>query len=429
MPQFSTRDTMTMHGYHPYLQWLDSEGSAAADLLRVWAEVNSGSGNITGLSRMCAIVEDAFARLRGRVETLPLQPRSIIEPDGSVAQLPLGKVIRVSSRLEAGLRVLLNVHYDTVYGADHAFRSCVLLDDDTLQGPGVADAKGGLMVLLKALEALERTPWAGNLGWEVLINPDEEIGSPGSTPLLVEAAARHDLGLVFEPAWRDGSLVSTRKGSSVYTAIVRGRAAHAGRNPAEGRNAINAVAEFVVRLNSVFKDRAGTTLNVGAITGGGPANVVPDLASCKFNVRTESLQDDHTAYVLIEELIDDINTRDGLSAELHRSSWRPPKVIDRKTLELMGHYDRCAEDIGLTVSWRAAGGAGDGSVLASAGLPTLDGLGPIGDNLHSPEEYVVLPSLAERAKVVALLLMKLAAGEIRWERSRKGPGPSDGSRP
>ncbi len=404
--------------YAPYLQWLDTQFAEARDLLRLWAEVNSGSRNISGLSKMVFLLRESFSRLGGEIETTPSGRRRIVQADGSAAELPLGQVLRVAKRRDAAFRVLLSIHYDTVYDADHPFRTCTMLDQDTMQGPGAADAKGGLIVALKALEALERTPWAKNVGWEALFNPDEEIGSPGSTPLLIEAAHRNHVGLVFEPAWIDGALVSSRKGSSVYTAVIRGRAAHAGRNPQDGRNAVTAAAEFVVKLNAAFRERARTLLNVGSISGGWAANVVPDLASCKFNIRTETPDDDRTAYTIIEELIAEINGLDGLSAELYRNSWRPPKVLDRQTLDLMDHYGKCAKDLGVDVSWRASGGAGDGSVLASAGLATLDGLGPIGNNLHSAREYVLLPSLIERAKITALLLMRFAAGDIQWEAGR-----------
>ena len=162
------------------------------------------------------------------------------------------------------------------------------LDDNRIQGPGVTDAKGGLLVMLKALEAFERSPWANELGWEALINPDEEIGSPGSKLLLEKAARTNDIGLVFEPSLSDGNLVGSRRGSGNFVVMVKGRAAHAGREPHIGRNAINALAEFVVQLNSLPPGALGLTLNVGYIEGGGPVNVVPDRAICKFNVRVSN---------------------------------------------------------------------------------------------------------------------------------------------
>src|SRR5262249_39128994 len=152
------------------------------------------------------------------------------DDEGREKSRPLGKALAFQSPPRAGPRVLLGIHYDTVFGVDHLFQSVTRVDENTLRGPGVCDAKGGLLVLLHALLALERSPVAGSLAWEVLLNPDEEIGSPGSGSLFAAAAKRNDIGLLFEPALPDGSLVASRKGSGNFTFIVHGRAAHAGRD-------------------------------------------------------------------------------------------------------------------------------------------------------------------------------------------------------
>ena len=159
---------------------------------------------------------------------------------------------------------------DTVYAVDHPFQKSVRIDDKILRGPGATDAKGGIVVMLVVLQAFERSPWAEKVGWEVLINPDEEIGSPGSAPLLIQAAKRNHLGLVFEPSLPDGNLVGARKGSGNFTVIARGKAAHAGRDPQLGRNAIDALARFIVALASLDDSGDATTTNVGSHPGGRP---------------------------------------------------------------------------------------------------------------------------------------------------------------
>ena len=151
------------------------------------------------------------------------------------------------------------------------------------RGPGVIDAKGGLVVLLTAIDAVERSDLAGNLGWELFLNTDEEIGSPGSAAFFAEAAKRNHLALLFEPAMPDGALVSERKGSGNFSLVVRGRAAHAGRDFSAGRNAIVAAADFAVAVHRLNGTIPEVTLNVARIDGGGPANVVPDLAVCRLN--------------------------------------------------------------------------------------------------------------------------------------------------
>ncbi len=383
-------------------------------LLKSWVEVGSGSRNLPGLEKMLSMLCEAFTVLEAKMEIVPLQPQELLQPDGSLVSIPLGRALSVSKRPNAPLRVLLSIHYDTVYDADHPFRTWEILGENTMRGPGAADAKGGLLVLLKSLEALEQTPWAANLGWEVILGPDEEVGSSGSAPLLVKASARNHLGLIFEPSRSDGTLVSARKGSGVYSLLARGKAAHAGRNPHEGRNAIDAVAYFIVELHNLLEQRRGVVLNVAHVQGGGPANVVPDLTFCRFNVRTETPEDRQRVDSDIVLAAETIGRERGVSMELHRDSQRPPKVLDGRTVKLMDLMTGCGKELGMPMQWGSSGGASDGNILAAAGLPTLDSLGVRGGNLHSSEEYVMLDSLVERAKLTSLFLMKLASGEIRW---------------
>lgn len=384
------------------------------DVLETWANVNSGSRNIAGLARMHAVLRTAFEPLGGEMTTLPLPRQMLWNADGQTAEMPLGEALRIRKRPDAHIRVFLGIHYDTVYPEDHPFQTAVRVDDGRLHGPGVADAKGGLLVLLTALEAFERSPWADALGWEVLLNPDEEIGSPGSRPLFFEAAARNDLALLFEPAAFDGSLVSSRKGSAVYSAIIRGRAAHAGRNPKEGRNAILALADLIVELDAIQAERPGIIINVAQVNGGGPANVVPDLAFCKFNVRTDTLDAQRHVEQHLSDIVANINQREGIALKLHEDTKRPPKELDDRSLQLFRLVADCGHDLGIELQWRPSGGASDGNFLAAAGLPTVDSLGVRGGGLHSREEYVDLDSLTERAGLTALLLMKLASGDVSW---------------
>jgi glutamate carboxypeptidase len=307
------------------------------------------------------------------------------------------------------MRVLLCIHTDTVYAVDHPFQTTTLLDADTLRGPGVADAKGGIAVMLTALQAFEQTPWASRLGWEVLLNPDEEIGSPGSTPLLADAAKRNHVGLLFEPAMPDGSMAGRRKGSGNFTLVVRGRSAHAGRDFALGRNAIVAMAELVGQLHGLNGAWPGVTVNVGRIEGGGAVNVVPDLAIARVNVRTTKAEDEPLIRARFEELVAQLNTRDGITAELHGHFSSPAKIPDARTLSLLKSIAECGRELGLDLTWRDSGGVCDGNKLAAFGLPNVDTLGVRGGEIHSPAEFLKLDSLTERAKLVMLVMGQLAA--------------------
>jgi len=384
-----------------------------------WARINSGSRNLAGLAQMAAALKPHLAALGGELREVELQPDQTIDSRGNLASAPVGKALLSVKRPDAQLRVFLGIHMDTVYGADDPFREVAPIDANTLRGPGVVDAKGGLAVMLVALEALERSELASGIGWEVLINPDEEIGSPGSSPLFAEAAKRNHLGLVFEPTFPDGAMVSERKGSGNFSVVVRGRAAHAGRDFHAGRSAIAAAADLVVGVDAFNRIIPDVTVNFGAIDGGGPVNVVPDLAIVRLNARVARPDDMSRIETELRRIASEVAGRRDVSIEVHGRFASPPKILDEPTRGLCEQIASCARELGLRVAWRSSGGASDGNKLAAAGLPVVDTMGPRGGNLHSPQEYLLLDSLAERAQLATLVLMKLAAGEIAVARERK----------
>jgi glutamate carboxypeptidase len=395
-------------------QWIDSQRSAMHDRVVRWAHINSGTFNLSGLQQIATELRREFGCLGGATEEVAIDPAQSIDAEGRALPIPLGKALRITKRLDSPLRVFLCIHMDTVYPADHPFQTTTLLDENTLRGPGVADAKGGLAIMLTALEALERGPHAKNIGWEVLINPDEEIGSPGSEPLLARAARANHLGLVFEPALPGGALADRRRGAGNFTFVVRGRSAHAGRDFKSGRNAVVAAAELAVALHKLNDVHPGVTVNVGRLEGGRAVNVVPDIAVCRVNVRTTVPQDELLVGGKLDELVKPLQARDGITVELHGGFTAPPKLPDASMQALMKHISTCGHELGIPIEWKPAGGACDGNRLAAAGLPTVDTLGPCGGDLHSPTEFLLLDSLTQRAKLTALLLTKLASGEINW---------------
>lgn len=406
-----------MDRYGPILGWIDQQQERLCQLVREWASVNSGSRNLPGIENCLTLVAREFGKLGGDLEWIDLPPQEVVNPRGEVQMHELGKSIRILKRPDAPLRVFLGIHIDTVYGLDHAFQNVTMLDTERMSGPGVADAKGGLAVMLAALEALEQSPWASGIGWEVLINPDEEIGSPGSLGLLRESAARNHLGLLFEPAQEDGALVSQRKGSGNFTVVVHGKAAHAGRNPHEGRSAIHLLADIIVGVNQLA--RPGVTINWGQVQAENAVNVVCPLAVGRFNVRMASVEDQQAVQDELGRIVKEMNGREGYSVRLHGGITSPPKGVDQRMRKLMGHVDACGKQLGLSIAWKSSGGVCDGNKLAAAGLVNVDSLGVEGGGLHSAEEYLAVSSLSRRAKLSALLLMQLASGEISWmEKSR-----------
>ena len=397
---------------------IDDRAGAMIERLERWARIPSGSRDLEGLGAMARELETALGAL-GPVERVALSPQRDLADDATLVDRPLGEALRVRKRPDAARRALLAIHMDTVHERNPPF-PVERLDADTLRGPGVADAKGGLVVLLAALEAFEETAGADAPGWEVWINPDEELGSPGSGPLLARAAARADVGLVYEPALPHGGLIGARRGSGNFAVAVRGRAAHAGRAFAEGRSAVAALAALITRLHGLNEELAGVTVNVGRIAGGGPVNIVPDTATARFNVRYDRAADEPAIRARLEALVGEIDGREGLAAELHGGFTAPPKPLDAATERLLEGVFACGRSVGLRLTHEPSGGVCDGNRLAAAGLPTVDTLGPRGSGLHSREETVALGSLAERAKVSALLLASLADRSLPWPRAGAG---------
>ena len=390
---------------------IDSQQTSNVELLTRWSAINSSTYNLDGLERMLAELRTAFAPLGASEELIDLAPAESVDSSGNVVRAKLGRAVRFVKRLDAKMRVLLNIHYDTVYGVDHPFQQSRQIDTDTLNGPGVCDAKGGIVVMLAALRAIERSPSvARELGWEVLLNPDEEIGSPGSVSILCETAKRHSIGLVFEPALPDGAIVGARKGSGNFIAIVRGRAAHAGRDFSAGRSATVALAALVTRLDQLNQTIGnGLTINCGRIEGGTAVNVVPDLAIGRFNVRVNTPDQMDRMQREIESAANEIAQRDGISMQIHGGFGSPPKVVDERSQRLIDLVRTCAREVRLgDLAVRSSGGASDGNKLAGAGLAVIDTLGPVGGEIHSDREYVKLSTIAQRAKVTAVLLMQLA---------------------
>lgn len=401
---------MTLAPYHPQLDWIKSQQSRMESLTQEWASINSGSDNLEGLRRMRETLAREFAALGGEAEILPLQPISQINAKGKPISIPMAEALTIRKHPGAAIQVLLVGHMDTVYGADHPFQRVRLQEPGVLNGPGVADLKGGLVVMLHALLALEQSPWAGKIGWQVLLNPDEEIGSVASDPLLKTAAQGKQLGLVYEPALADGTLAGARKGSGNFTLVVQGRAAHAGRNPEEGRNAIVAAAELTQAIFALNGKRPGLTLNPGKIEGGGALNVVPDLAILRFNIRTQMAEDEDWVLGEIRPLIDALNSRDGFMTELHGFFTRKPKPMAPPIQALFDQMLACGAQLGLTIGTKPSGGCCDGNNLWHHGLPNIDTLGVRGAYIHSDKEIAYLDSLTERAQLSALFLMQLARG-------------------
>lgn len=371
-----------------------------------WAKVNSGSANLEGLATMAGKLADAFAALPGEVTLRDPEPSETVDADGSVHERRTGDNLHVKVRPEAPVQLLLTGHMDTVFAKDHPFQELTWLDDETLNGPGVTDMKGCIALMLAALKAVEASPLAGRIGYEVVINSDEEIGSPGSAALLAEAARGKLAALTYEPALPDGTLAGARGGSGNWSIVIAGRSAHAGRNPEDGRSAVLAAADLALRLEAAIQP--GLKVNPAKIEGGAANNVVPDHAVLRLNMRPETPGDQQHAQEILDRAVEAVRRERKVDIGVHGGFGRPPKPIDEQAAKLFGLVKQCGAELGLEIGWRATGGVCDGNNIAACGVPVVDTMGVRGGAIHSSDEFLIVDSLPERARLSTLVLMRLA---------------------
>lgn len=385
---------------------------AAAMLAQVleWCPINTGTRNLSGLAEQAQLLADALAALPGEVSLAQAAPVEAIAPDGKAVVLAHGQHVVLSVRPDAARRYLLTGHMDTVFPSDHSFQTFAWLDDETLNGPGTADMKGGIAVILAALAAFERSPVAASVGYDVMINSDEETGSLSSAPLIARLAAGKAAALTYEPsALPDGTLAGARGGSGNYSAIITGRSAHAGRNPGDGRNALVAAADLALRLKALQSD--DLPINPARIDGGSANNVVPDHAVLRFNIRPRTEADAARYLAAIPALLREIEAAHEVSVHLHGGISRPPKPLTPAAEELFGLVKQCGAALGQPIRWQNSGGVCDGNNIAALGVPVVDTMGVRGGAIHSPQEFMIVPSLGERAALSALVLHRLSGGE------------------
>lgn len=390
------------------LEDVADQASAMLATVEAWAAINTGSRNLDGLAVMADLLADSFAALPGDVALLDPAGATHIDSNGLELPLAHGRNLRVTVRPDAPLQLLFTGHMDTVFGLDHPFQTCRWIGPGVLNGPGVADMKGGIAVMLAALQAVERSPWGASIGYEVVINSDEEVSSAGSAPLIAAAAEGKAAAFTYEPALPDGMLAGARPGSGNFSIVITGRPAHAGRNPEDGRNAIVAAADLVVRLSALAD--AELKVNPARIDGGGPNNIVPDKAVVRVNMRPATPLAEAAAKRQLELIVAETAQRHGVEIKVHGGFARPPKPVDAHAARLFTLVRDCGHDLGLDIDWKATGGVCDGNNIAACGVPVVDTMGPRGGAIHSADEFLLTDSLVERAQLSALAIARIALG-------------------
>ena len=313
---------------------------------------------------------------------------------------------------QGGNNALLLTHIDTVYPVGTASAHPVWVENDTIYGPGASDMKGGILNGLYALEALFAQGYHSFGEIRFLCVSDEEISVRHCQDIMRKACRGSHGALVLEAARANGALVSARKGSAVYTLTARGHAAHAGVEPEKGRNALIELAHQLLQFESLNGWREGLTINPGVIMGGTLPNVVPDYAHIQFDVRYLHTRDRIALEERWRKMIQEQRVQGvALSLEVPTDGGEPI-VLTPEALKLAQRAQEIAALLGFSVDHVITGGGSDGSFAAQYGVPVLDGLGPVGSLVHSPDEYLMANSVAPRTALLAGLIATIGARTV-----------------
>ncbi len=401
-----------MQDYTHILEWIDEQHTNMLDHVIEWSNINSYTFNFLGLKTLSQRIAEAFGVFEEEVMEVPILPFKYVNLHGEKQEVNLIPPLLVCKRPCAPRQVMMAIHMDTTYPPHESLQEAFLIEGRFLSGQGVTDAKGGMAVLLKTLEAFELSDVAQNIGWKVVITTDDEIGSPCSAKVLESVARQCDIGLVFEPCLPDGSLVGSRKGAGYFTLVAQGRSAYAGDNFSVGRHAIEALASCITKLQEINGKRPGLSINVGLVHGDSSDQLVADVAIMRFDVRISHFEDRIFAEEMIKKIIQDVSLEKHIDLFLYGGFSLPPKPLKGKTLELYRYFQQCGAELGLCLQWKDSGCVCAGNRLNAVGLPTIDTLGVQGNKLYSKrEEFMYIESLKERTKLTTLALLKWASGE------------------
>jgi glutamate carboxypeptidase len=385
-----------------------SELQEAVDSVSAWCKRATPTDACDAISDFVDLLAEYFRPLGGNQERVSLPSWKQLDAKGQEIITPLGPALVITQRPLAKRRIFFCIHTDVVYGPrDLPGPISVHREGDWLHAPGSVDAKGGIWILARALRELEENRKGEDFGWTIVLNSDEEVGSPGSRNVLIQAAAGHACAFLFEPALPGGHLAGARSGSGNFTAVMRGRGGHAGRDAMTGRNALLAISKLAVALEDWTTRRGGVFTNLAAIEGGGPFNRIPDLGLGRFNFRLATPEDQQALEAFLKNTEEDWSTREGLALTWQGEFSSPPKPAEGKTAQLLTWAQEEAAAIGMGIRAVDTGGVCDGNRLAAAGIPNVDTLGAVGSGIHGAGEKLWIPSLLERARLTTALVQRV----------------------
>jgi glutamate carboxypeptidase len=368
------------------------------EALRAMVNVDCGSFTPEGVNEIADRCQQRFEAGGWKVERMTHAPA---EGEERLGDLVIGRLAGAGTT-----RVLMIGHTDTVFDAGTVAERPFRIEGDRALGPGVSDMKGGLLTGFFAVEVLQAAGFDGFGRITYVCNPDEEIGSPWSHDVIQTEAANADVAFVLEGARENGDIVSSRKGVSDFRIEIEGRAAHAGVEPDRGRSAILEGALKTIALQALNGMWPGVTINVGVVEGGTRANVIPERCVLEVDVRSPEESTFAEAQEAVRAIANEHTVAD-VKVTTHSSGWHRPMEKGEGGTRLADLAISIAAELGFELKDAATGGASDANTTSAAGVPTLDGLGPIGGDDHGPLEWLDLSSVVPRISLLAGLVSRL----------------------
>ena len=366
--------------------------------LEQMVNVDCGSYTPEGVNVIADLCE---ARMREHGWSVERRPH---RPEAKEAQL--GDLVIGTLEGGGGPSVLLAGHMDTVFDEGTVASRPFRVEGDRALGPGVSDMKGGLLTGFHAVEVLQEAGFGSFGRITYVCNPDEEIGSPYSGPVIREMAPAYDAAFVLEGARENGDIVSSRKGITDYLITFVGRAAHAGVEPERGANAVLAAANATVALQALNGRWPGVTVNVGVARGGTRTNVVAERCELQVDLRSPELATLEEAEAEIDRICAEHGV-EGVSVTVEGNGWHRPMEKREGGARLADIAISIASELGFELRDAATGGASDANTTSASGTPTIDGLGPIGGDDHAPGEWLDLTSVVPRVSLLAGLISRV----------------------
>lgn len=364
------------------------------DELRAWVDIDSGSYDKAGVDRVRDLVRTRCERA-GFAVTIHPQP----EYGDNLLARRVGNGTR---------RLMLIGHMDTVFPTGDVALRPFTIRDGKAYGPGIFDMKSGILAAITALDLVGPAVLDQFASVTLICNSDEEIGSPASTSLIRQVAAEADAVLVFEPVRDPASVVIGRKGIATYTLDVAGLSAHAGVTPESGRNAIHELAHLIVALQSLHASFPSVSVNVGGVSGGGRRNVVPDHGQVIFEMRAANAWAFDQAKAAVASVIAAPRRVPDTIVTLTAGPEHLPLEPNHGSRQMAALVRGVGAQLGLTMNPLSIGGASDANTTGGMGVPTLDGLGLVGQYSHNPQEHIVIAAIPTRLALLAGLIQALA---------------------